>query len=95
MGGHSGGASQSSTFPILQGKIPTNPQQRERLINSALKESSFDKSSSEDEEDDACFDENNPRMCLNDSSIYEGVDRLKNINQSHYRMGSGGVSRAE
>jgi hypothetical protein len=95
MGNHSGSTSQISSFPILQGKIPTNPQQREKLINAALKESSFDKSSSEDEDDDACFDENNPRMCLNDSSIYEGVDRLKNMNQSHYRMGSGGGSRAD
>jgi hypothetical protein len=94
MGTHSGSASQISTFPILQGKIPSNPHQREKLINAALKESSFDKSSSEDEDDDACFDENNPRMCLNDSSIYEGVERLKNMNQSHNRMGSGGGSRA-
>jgi len=49
------------------------PYQRDKFLLGG--ENSFDNSSSEEDED--CFDENNARMILNNSSIYEGVDRLK------------------
>ncbi len=76
---HSGNRSLTS-FPILDGKLASNAFYRDGFLKGALKDSSFDHSSSDDDEDDACFDENNARMSINNSSIYEGVDRMKHIN---------------
>jgi hypothetical protein len=76
---HSGNGSFSS-FPMMEAcKIDQNGFNRDCYLKEAFKESSFDHSSSEEDEDDGCFDENNARMTIN-RSINEGVDRMKCLN---------------